>query len=188
MSSRSPAGTPVLSVAVGWVLTPSNAHSFDPKKALEIVKGVKKIEIIFSDVLKLICTLLNSCLIFWTNFKVFPYLSHFGGIWGVRGARKRCLDEFSREVQQKPLKSRPLGLKKNFIREMCSSGALGPILQSYSSISKRIFHKICRFWPKMGPKNVQKIFRFLYCFVQKQYKKNPPKKKKTKSRITKKYN
>ena len=47
MSSRTPASTPVLSVAVGWVLTPSNARSFDPKKALKIVKGVQKIDMIF---------------------------------------------------------------------------------------------------------------------------------------------
>ena len=64
LSSRSPASTLVLSVAVGWVLTPSNARSFDPKKALKIVKGVQKIEIIFSDVLTLIYTLLNRYLIF----------------------------------------------------------------------------------------------------------------------------
>ena len=81
MSSRSPASTPVLSVAVGWVLTPSNARSFDPKKALKIDKGVKKIEIIFSDVLKLICILLNPLLDFFEQIlSFFPYL--LKSFWG----------------------------------------------------------------------------------------------------------
>ena len=76
---------------------------------------------------------------------------------GGSGGPKKMFGRVFEGGATKTLEEQALGPQKNSIREMCSSGAVGPILQPYSSISKRIFHKICRFWPKMGQKNVQKF-------------------------------